>query len=328
MLGPSLFCLYINYVQYLFVGTDVKHLLYADDLQIYIQTSYDQLEDAMTRLSIAAIAVSDWAAESGLRLNQGKTQAIFFASKRMVTRINKLQLPGIVLGSGVVASFAETVKSLGVVLDRTTRASKTSSWGSAQTIDTMAHSQRLAQEQILNWAYAQPEEEINDVIQALGLNQSDLYAVNMLTMVKWLMGDYSTANFVPEPELSEQQAYTKREQHRRTFIDSVLINKFGSIILDPNVDLDHPHLFTTLRKDPIVVQKLSESRRGYATVLHHKHIMQWWSQRERQTVRRVTGQSSQALQHPPGYPAEDQVQQQHQQQMDLQRRQQQHQQQI
>ena len=37
----------------------------------------------------------------------------------MVTRINKLQLPGIALGSGVVAPFAETVKSLGVVLDRT-----------------------------------------------------------------------------------------------------------------------------------------------------------------------------------------------------------------
>ena len=59
MLGPLLFCLYINDVQYLFDGTDVKHILYADDLQIYIQTSYDQLEDAMTRLSIAAIAVSD-----------------------------------------------------------------------------------------------------------------------------------------------------------------------------------------------------------------------------------------------------------------------------
>ena len=73
----------------------------------------------MTRLSIAAIVVSDWAAESGLRLNQGKTQAIFFASKRMITRINKLQLPGIALGSGVVAPLAETVKSLGVVLDRT-----------------------------------------------------------------------------------------------------------------------------------------------------------------------------------------------------------------
>ena len=121
MLGPLLFCLYINDVQYLFDGTDVKHLLYADDLQIFIQTSYDQLEDAMTQLSITAIAVSDWASESGLRLDQGKTQAIFFASKRMVTRVNKLQLLNcsIALGSGVVTSFTETVKSLGVVLDRT-----------------------------------------------------------------------------------------------------------------------------------------------------------------------------------------------------------------
>ena len=34
------------------------------------------------------------------------------------------------------------------------------------------------------------------------------------------MGDYSAVDFVPEPELSEQQAYAKREQHR---IDSVCV---------------------------------------------------------------------------------------------------------
>ena len=59
-----------------------------------------------------------------------------------------------------------------------------SSWRSAQKIDTMAHSSRLVQEEILIWAYAQPEMEIIDAIQTLGLNQSDLYAVSMLTMAK------------------------------------------------------------------------------------------------------------------------------------------------
>ena len=70
-------------------------------------------------MSAAAQAVSDWAAASGLRLNPGKTQATFFTSERRVHRINKMNLPSIVLGSGVVVPFAETVTSLGVELDWT-----------------------------------------------------------------------------------------------------------------------------------------------------------------------------------------------------------------
>ena len=192
----------------------------------------------------------------------------------------------------------------------------------------MAHSSRLVQEEILNWAYAQPEEEINDAIQTLGLNQSDLYAVNMMTMVKWLMGDYSAANFVPEPELSEQQAYAKREQHRRAFIDSVLINKSRSTILDPNVDLDHPHPFTTLRDDLIVVQKLSESRRRNMPPQAHNAVVKPAGEADGEESP-GTEQSSSAA--PTGVSltgAGDQIQQQYQQQMDLQWRQQQHQQQM
>ena len=68
-------------------------------------------------MSAAAQAVSDWAAASGLRLNPGKTQATFFTTERRVHRINKMNLPGIVLDSGVVVPFTETVTSLGVVLD-------------------------------------------------------------------------------------------------------------------------------------------------------------------------------------------------------------------
>ena len=118
----------------------------------------------------------------------------------------------------------------------------------------MAHSSRFAQSVILNWAYTYSGEEISEAMQALGLIQLVLNPVNMLTIVQWLMGDYSAADFVPEPELSERQAFAKREQHRRTFIVSVLNNNSGSTILDPNVDADHVHPFTTLRDDPMVMQ--------------------------------------------------------------------------
>ena len=46
--------------------------------------------------------VSEWAGNSGLRLNAGKTQAIVFGSKKNVNDINSLGLPGIGMQSGVL----------------------------------------------------------------------------------------------------------------------------------------------------------------------------------------------------------------------------------
>ena len=82
------------------------------------------------------------------------------------------------------------------------------------------------------------------------------------------MGDYSANDFVPEPELSGQRAFTKRQHSRKAFIDYTLMNKSGSNIADPNTELDHPHPFTTFIDDPIVRQKLSESQRVNAPPQH------------------------------------------------------------
>ena len=114
-----LFCLYINDVQNLFRGTEIRHILHADDLQIYTQVPYDEMTNGVTQLSLAADAVSQWAMASGLRLNPSKTQAIFFAPNGIVNRLIKKGPPGVTLGLGTVVPFAETALSLGVVLDRT-----------------------------------------------------------------------------------------------------------------------------------------------------------------------------------------------------------------
>ena len=120
MLGPLLFCLYINDVQDLFQNDNIRHILYADDLQVYTHVPYDELESGAAQLSAAAEAVSGWSAASGLRLNPSKTQAIFFApTSTIVNRLINLDLPGVSLEHGAIIPFAETVFSLRVVLDRT-----------------------------------------------------------------------------------------------------------------------------------------------------------------------------------------------------------------
>ena len=58
--------------------------------------------------------VSEWAGNSGLRLNADQTQAIVFGSKQNVNDINSLSVSGIGMQNGVLISFSSEVVSLGV----------------------------------------------------------------------------------------------------------------------------------------------------------------------------------------------------------------------
>ena len=118
VLGPLLFCLYINDLKHLLNIAAVYRLLYADDLQIYIQVPFDCLQEGLDALTAAAERVSAWAETNGLRLNASKTKAIIFGSKHAVKQVKALNLPGISMG-GEVIPFSDEVLSLGVVLQNT-----------------------------------------------------------------------------------------------------------------------------------------------------------------------------------------------------------------
>lgn len=116
VLGPLLFCIYINDVkEYLHEG--IFHLLYADDLQIYTFGSPDNVHEAIKKLSLAAHNIHDWAKTVSLRLNPDKTKAIYFGTSHFVDQLDKLSLPGVNISEGVTVPFVQEVKSLGVILD-------------------------------------------------------------------------------------------------------------------------------------------------------------------------------------------------------------------
>jgi hypothetical protein len=117
VLGPLLFCLYINDICDVFGSGCVEHILYADDLQIYTQVSRERVDEGISILEKAAKAVSDWAADASLTLNAGKTRAIIFGSNRFINDFYAGEPRMIGLGGGVSVPFSDAVTSLGVVLD-------------------------------------------------------------------------------------------------------------------------------------------------------------------------------------------------------------------
>ena len=75
VLGPLLFALYINDIS-LCPDLNVSHLMYADDLQIYIRCPLEDLDSISNKMSANAGRIMSWATQNHLRLNVGKTKAI------------------------------------------------------------------------------------------------------------------------------------------------------------------------------------------------------------------------------------------------------------
>ena len=122
VLGPLLFSLYINDLQYeLKVEGDdnprkdkadkLQHFFYADDL-IYLQVSIDQLKSGVAALTRVGNRVYEWTRSTALKLNASKTKAIICGYRELVDRIPH-DLPRIKV-SGLPVPYVETAENLGV----------------------------------------------------------------------------------------------------------------------------------------------------------------------------------------------------------------------
>ena len=88
-------------------------MIYADDLQVYLQCSYEDLKPTLRRLCANARCVSDWAARNHLRLNTGKTKTIVFGNLFFTSKLS-----GTTVDLGNESVYLESsVRCLGVTLD-------------------------------------------------------------------------------------------------------------------------------------------------------------------------------------------------------------------
>ena len=99
-------------------------LLYAYDLQIYIQVLAHAIQQGVNQLSEAAQRVATWVELISLTLNANKTKAIVFGSSHTIKLFNSMRIPRITVNAaGEQVQFVNEVVSLGVVLGSTL------SWG-------------------------------------------------------------------------------------------------------------------------------------------------------------------------------------------------------
>lgn len=114
VLSPLLFAIFINSISR---QLSSSYHLYADDLQIYTQAPVDRLHEAIQDTNADLLRIRDWSRSYGLTVNPTKTQIIVIGSSRMISKIDWFRLPQ-VLFDGVPISISNTVKNLGIYIDR------------------------------------------------------------------------------------------------------------------------------------------------------------------------------------------------------------------
>ena len=112
VLGPLLFLVYIGDVA-VGLDRDVRYLVYADDLQIYLQCPSGDISATLGRLGDNAARVVDWATANHLNLNLGKTKAIVFSSAYYADSFANLT----VQVADRVLPLESSVRNLGVIMD-------------------------------------------------------------------------------------------------------------------------------------------------------------------------------------------------------------------
>lgn len=95
-----------------------KHLIYADDTQIYVHCLPNDILGGIRKAQHDAQAIADWATQNGLQLNVLKTKVMILGSEQYTTSLNISTLPKIVIND-IEIPYSDSAKSLGVTSSST-----------------------------------------------------------------------------------------------------------------------------------------------------------------------------------------------------------------
>ena len=114
-MGPLLFIMYTAPLSKLISSyRHIKHQLYADDTQVYVQLSPQNASTVIPELKSCLYAIQTWMSNNKLKLNPDKTEFIILGSKTSRERLAHL-FPINILGSDL--NPTSKVRNLGVIFD-------------------------------------------------------------------------------------------------------------------------------------------------------------------------------------------------------------------
>lgn len=113
VLSPLLFSIFINTVTNLL---SLPYHLYADDFQLYVSTSVEQIAEAVERLNSELNVVCGWSKDHGLLVNASKSQIIVIGNSRQISKLDYPSLPPVIF-DGSALPYSHTVKNLGIIMD-------------------------------------------------------------------------------------------------------------------------------------------------------------------------------------------------------------------
>ena len=119
VLGPKLFCVYTRPLGGIVIRHDgVEYHIYADDTQLYIEICLTNPDEPLFSISTINRCISDiqrWMCENSLKLNNSKTELLFFGSPRNMKKLESMDIH-FTVGTDVITPSA-TARNLGVIQD-------------------------------------------------------------------------------------------------------------------------------------------------------------------------------------------------------------------
>lgn len=110
-LSALLFSLYINRITEHLVFC--RYMLYADDMQLYINCRPNKVNDAIASLNVDLTTVFNWCLDHGLSLNITKCKPIIFGTTQLLNNINYDNVNKVKIND-VTLSFETSVINLGI----------------------------------------------------------------------------------------------------------------------------------------------------------------------------------------------------------------------
>lgn len=95
-----------------------SHMLYADDLQLYLSCDVSELDVAIAKVNADLAYIFDWCNKHSMTINGLKSKAMFIGNTRLLTKVEAGIVPPIEIGDNTL-EFVQQFKNLGIVVTNT-----------------------------------------------------------------------------------------------------------------------------------------------------------------------------------------------------------------